>query len=67
VTGTRLGEALYDQAAAAFGCFARRVTKLEELAPAVCDGFASGKAACIDVAIDVAAIPPEVELLMSRF
>jgi len=67
VTGTRLGEALYDQAAAAFGCFARRVTKLEELAPAIRDGFASGKAACIDVAIDVAAIPPEVELLMSRF
>jgi acetolactate synthase-1/2/3 large subunit len=67
VIGTRLGEARYDQAAAAFGCFARRVTKLEELAPAVRDGFASGKPACIDVAIDVAPIPPEVELLMSRF
>jgi acetolactate synthase-1/2/3 large subunit len=67
VIGTRLGEALYDQAAAAFGCFARRVTKLDELAPAVRDAFASGKAACIDVAIDVAPIPPEIELLMSRF
>ena len=67
VVGTRLGEALYDQVAAAFGCFARRVTKLEELGPALRDAFASGKAACVDVAIDVAPIPPEIELLMSRF
>ena len=64
---TKLGEMHYNDVAAAFGAFGRRVTKLEELGPALRDAFASGKPACVDVAVDVAPIPPEVELLMSRF
>jgi acetolactate synthase I/II/III large subunit len=65
--GTKLGETHYEQVAAAFGCFARRVTRLAELGPAIREAFASGSTACIDVTIDVAPIPPEIELLMSRF
>ena len=66
VTGTRLGHARYADAAAAFGCHAQRVTEIGELAPAIKAALASGKPACLDVAIDVAPIPPEIELLMSR-
>lgn len=64
--GTELRDANYHQVAEAFGCFGRRVTKIEELGPAIKDAFASGKPACVNVSIDVAPIPPEVHLLMSR-
>lgn len=64
VTGTRLGNARYHEVAAGFGCFSRYVTRIEELGPAIREAFASGKPACINVAIDFKPIPPEVELLM---
>ena len=64
--GTELCDANYHQVAEAFGCFGRRVTKIEELGPAIKEAFASGKPACVNVSIDVAPIPPEVHLLMSR-
>lgn len=64
--GTELRDANYHQVAEAFGCFGRRVTKIEELGPAIKDAFASGKPACVNVSIDVAPIPPEVHLLMAR-
>lgn len=64
VTGTRLGNARYHEVAAGFGCFSRCVTRIEELAPAVREAFASGQPACINVIIDFKPMPPEVELLM---
>jgi acetolactate synthase-1/2/3 large subunit len=66
VIGTRLGQARYADAAAALGCHAQRVTDIGDLASAIRNAAASGKPACIDVAIDAVPIPPEVELLMSR-
>jgi hypothetical protein len=41
------------------------LTKLEELAPAIKNGYASGKQTCINVAVGVSPIPPEIELLMA--
>jgi acetolactate synthase I/II/III large subunit len=64
--GTELRDANYHEVAQAFGCFGRRVTKIEELGPVIKEAFASGKPACVNVSIDVAPIPPEVHLLMSR-
>ena len=64
VTGTRLGNAKYHEVAAGFGCFSRYVTRIDELGPALREAFASGKPACINIAIDFKPIPPEVELLM---
>jgi acetolactate synthase-1/2/3 large subunit len=66
VRGTRLGEARYHDVAKAFGANGVHVTKLEELGPAIKEAFASGKPTCINVEIDVAPIPPEIELLMAR-
>ncbi len=66
LSGTELRDANYHEVAAAFGCHAQRVTKIEDLGPAIKAAFASGKPACVNVAIDVAPIPPEVHLLMAR-
>lgn len=66
LTGTELRDANYHEVAAAFGCHAQRVTKIEELGPAIKAAFASGRPACVNVSIDVAPIPPEVHLLMAR-
>jgi thiamine pyrophosphate-dependent acetolactate synthase large subunit-like protein len=66
LTGTELRDANYHEVAAAFGCHAQRVTKIEELGPAIKAAFASGKPACINVGIDVAPMPPELHLLMAR-
>jgi acetolactate synthase I/II/III large subunit len=64
--GTELRDANYHEVATAFGCHGQRVTKIEELGPAIKAAFASGKPACVNVSIDVAPIPPEVHLLMAR-
>jgi acetolactate synthase-1/2/3 large subunit len=64
--GTELRDANYDQVAEAFGCLGRRVTKIEELGPAIRAAFASGKPACVNVSIDVVPLPPELHLLMAR-
>ncbi len=64
--GTELRDANYHEVAEAFGCFGRRVTKLEELGPAIKAAFASGKPACINVSIDLVPLPPELHLLMAR-
>ena len=66
VLGTRLGDARYHDVAAAFGANGVHVTKIEALGPAIKAAFASGKATCINVEIDLAPIPPEIELLMAR-
>ncbi len=66
LSGTELRDANYHEVAAAFGCHAQRVTKIEELGPAIKAAFASGKPSCINVAIDVAPMPPELHLLMGR-
>jgi acetolactate synthase-1/2/3 large subunit len=66
VTGTQLGGARYDQVAQGFGCRGAYVTRIEELAPAIRDAFASGEPTCINVEVDVAPTPPELHLLMRR-
>lgn len=66
VLGTRLGDARYHDVARAFGAQGVHVTKIEELAPALQAAFASGKPTCLNVEIDLAPIPPEIELLMAR-
>ncbi|HKV04391.1 MAG TPA: thiamine pyrophosphate-binding protein [Candidatus Acidoferrales bacterium] len=66
VTGTELRDANYHEVAAAFGCHGQRVTEIQELGPAIKAAFASGKPACINVAIDLVPLPPELHLLMAR-
>ena len=66
VTGTRLSDARYHDVAHALGCHSQHVTQIEELRPAIKTAFASGKPACINVEIDLAPLPPELHLLMSR-
>jgi acetolactate synthase-1/2/3 large subunit len=64
--GTELRDAKYHEVAAAFGCHAQRVAEIQDLAPAIKAAFASGKPSCINVAIDVVPLPPELHLLMAR-
>jgi acetolactate synthase-1/2/3 large subunit len=66
VTATRLRDARYHEVAAAFGAHGQHVTRIEELGPAIKGAFASGKPACINVAIDLAPLPPELHLLMKH-
>src|SRR5579862_6570669 len=66
LTGTELRDAKYHEVAAAFGCHAQRVTEIQELGPAIKAAFASGKPACVNIAIDVVPLPPELHLLMAR-
>ena len=66
VLGTRLGDARYHDVAKAFGAQGVHVKQVGELAPAIRNAFASGHPTCINVEIDLAPIPPEVELLMAR-
>jgi len=66
VTGTQLREAKYHEVAAAFGAHGQLVTRIEELGPAIKAAFASGKPACVNVAIDLAPLPPELHLLMKH-
>ena len=66
LSATELRDANYHEVAAAFGAYGQRVTDVKDLGPAIKAAFASGKPACINVAIDIAPIPPEVHLLMSR-
>src|SRR6202046_1138978 len=66
VTGTQLPDANYHKVAEAFGALGQRVTEIKDLGPAIKAAFASGKPACINVSIDLAPLPPELHLLMSR-
>jgi acetolactate synthase I/II/III large subunit len=66
VLGTRLGDARYHDVAKAFGAQGVHVTQIAELAPAIKAAFASRQPTCINVEIDLAPIPPEIELLMAR-
>lgn len=66
VTGTRLSDARYHDVAAALGCHAQHVTRIEELRPALKAAFDSGRPACLNVEVDLAPLPPELHLLMAR-
>jgi acetolactate synthase-1/2/3 large subunit len=63
VFATTLRDSNYHEVAAAFGCHAQHVTELQDLGPAIRTAFASGRPACINVAIDAEPIPPELHLL----
>ena len=66
VTGTQLGAARYHDVAKALGCEGVHVTELEELGPAIRQAFESGRPTCINVEIEVNAMPPELHQLMAR-
>ena len=66
LTGVELRDAKYHEVAAAFGCHGQRVTEIKDLGPAIKAAFASRKPSCINVAIDLAPLPPELHLLMAR-
>lgn len=66
VTGTRLGNARYHEVAAGFGAHAQYVTEISELGPAIETAFTSGRPSCINVAIDLKPVPPELGMLMGR-
>ena len=66
ITGTQLGEARYHDAARALGCEGVHVTELDQLGPAIRAAFASGRPTCINVEIEVNAMPPELHQLMAR-
>jgi acetolactate synthase I/II/III large subunit len=66
-TGTELADTRYDEVAAGFGCQGFNVRKLAELKPAVQAALAGDRPACINMAIEFAAMPPDSELLLSTF
>ena len=66
VIGTQLGEARYHDVARALGCEGVHVTELDQLGPAIRKAFESGRATCINVEIEVNAMPPELHQLMAR-
>ena len=66
VTGTTLSDARYHDVAKALGCHAEHVTRIGDLKPALRSALDSGKPACINVEVDLAPLPPELHLLMSR-
>jgi acetolactate synthase I/II/III large subunit len=66
LNATELRDANYHEVAAAFGCWGQRVTEIQNLGPAIRAAFASARPACINVAIDLAPLPPELHLLMAR-
>jgi acetolactate synthase-1/2/3 large subunit len=57
LVATRLGDARYDLAAAGLGCHGEHVERVEDIAPAVERALASGLPACIDIIVDLDAIP----------
>lgn len=66
VMGTRLSDARYHDVAKALGCYSKHVTRAQELQPALQEALASGRPACLNVEVDLAPLPPELHLLMSR-
>ncbi|MFN8624460.1 MAG: thiamine pyrophosphate-binding protein [Candidatus Binatia bacterium] len=56
-----LPDTRYDQIAAAFGLYAERVDRPEEIAPAMQRAAASGKPACLDLAIAPEIVHPMME------
>jgi len=60
---TDLSGAAYHSVAAALGCHAALVTRIEQLGPTVRAAFASGKPACINVEIAVEDIAPDHKAL----
>ena len=66
LVGTQLGEARYHDVATALGCDGVHVAELAELGPAIRKAFESGRPTCINVEIEVNAMPPELHQLMAR-
>ena len=66
VLGTQLGEARYHDVAKALGCEGVHVTELDQLGPAIRKAFESRRPTCINVEIEVNAMPPELHQLMAR-
>jgi acetolactate synthase-1/2/3 large subunit len=58
-----LPDTRYDRIAAAFGLYAERVEQPEEIGPAMRRAFASGKPACLDLAIAAEVVHPMMQQL----
>lgn len=61
--GVDLSGAEYHDVAIALGCLGERVTRLDQLQPAIEAALASGQPACINVEIDVGDVPPDHKAL----
>jgi acetolactate synthase-1/2/3 large subunit len=61
---TRLADTDYHEVARAFGGYGEKVTELAEIGPAVERAFASGKPACINVAVSGAAVHPLTTMML---
>jgi acetolactate synthase I/II/III large subunit len=66
IIGTRLGGASYHEVARAFGCDGTHVTEIASLGPAIRRAFERRRPTCINLEIDLAPVPPEIAMLMSR-
>lgn len=61
---TRLADTDYHEVARAFGGYGERVTELDQIGPAVERAFASGKPACINVAVAAAPVHPLTTMML---
>jgi acetolactate synthase-1/2/3 large subunit len=61
---TRLPDTDYDRVAAAFGAFGERVSRFEDIGPAVKQALASGRPACINLAVSGEIVHPVTPMLV---
>ena len=66
VTGTQLDNGDYHDTAASLGAFGRYVEDEKDIVPAIRAAIASGKPACINIRVDINAIPPEAKIMLGR-
>ena len=59
-----LGDIRYHEVARGFGLYGERVTKLEEIGPAIGRALASGLPACIDVTVDLDLVAPGTSAML---
>jgi acetolactate synthase I/II/III large subunit len=63
---TRLADTDYHEIARGFGGYGERVTELAEVAPAVQRAFASGRPACINVAVAASVVHPMTTAMLGN-
>nr|PZN22373.1 MAG: benzaldehyde lyase [Mycolicibacterium hassiacum] len=61
---TRLADTDYHEIARAFGGYGEKVTELEQIGPAIERAFASGKPACINIAVSAAPVHPMTTMML---
>ena len=61
-----LGDVKYHEIAKGFGCYGERVTRIEEIGPAIGRAFASGQPGCIDVTVDADIVLPMTAAMLGE-